>query len=395
MPDADLLFSGGHPDAPPRPGVLPRAAYVHVPFCMHRCGYCDFTVVAGRDDLIEPYLECLEQELRQVLPESAGMQTLFIGGGTPSYLPPDALRRLLRLLEQWLPLEDAGEYSIECNPDRFTPERMDILAQAGINRVSLGVQSFAASELTTLERAHSPEVVAQVVEQLRSRGLENISLDLIYAVPGQSLESWRETLRTAVQLAPRHISTYGLTYEKGTAFWSRREQRRLTCAPEELEREMYALAMSFLPAQGWLQYELSNFAQPGWECRHNRVYWQGEHYYGFGPGAAAYLERTRSVNHRSVTTWIRRIREGRSAIQNQETLDPELQAREAVMLGLRQTAGIDRQLFRTRFGKEVAELAPQAYRSCLESGLLAESETAVALTREGRFLADSVMAEFL
>ncbi|SFJ54674.1 radical SAM family heme chaperone HemW [Planctomicrobium piriforme] len=371
-----------------------RAAYVHVPFCVHRCGYCDFTVIAGRDDLIGAYLDCLGKELQTKLARPQLVDTLFLGGGTPSYLPPADLQTLLNLLHRWLPRKTGSEFSIECNPDGLTTERIELLAAAGINRVSLGVQSFQTAHLQTLERSHTPDQVQGVVHELRRAGCTNISLDLIFGVPGQTLSEWEETLAAAVALEPRHISTYGLTYEKGTSFWSRLQKDQIRPVPEELERDMYALAMTRLPECGYLQYELSNFAQPGFECRHNQVYWRAEPYFGFGPGAAEFLNGERRVNHRSVTGWIHRIEQGQSPTQEVEQLDDDLLSREAVMVGLRQTVGIPLAGYRTRYGHEVRDLAPQAYDRFLADGLLEEAEGRVQLTFSGRFLADSVMAEF-
>jgi oxygen-independent coproporphyrinogen III oxidase len=403
---------------PPEPACSisegPRAAYVHVPFCVHRCGYCDFTVITGRDDLLGTYLDCLETELRLTLSEPRPVRTLFVGGGTPSYLPAGHLQRLLGILAFWLPLERSSErqsvteFSVECNPERLTPDRMDLLAEAGVDRISLGVQSFDARHLRTLERSHSPEEVSRVVEALRERGVGNISFDLIFAVPGQSLEDWERTLQDAADLTPEHLSTYGLTYEKGTRFWTRRSKSDLIPAAEELEREMYDLAMTLLPERGYEQYELSNFARPGFACRHNQVYWEGEDYYGFGPGAAGCIAGVRTMNHRSTTTWIKRIEAARQPKANsqqptatstlhaeRETLTPDLRAREAVMLGLRMLRGIDLRRFEERFGTPVRSLAPEAYDRFLESGLLAEQEGTLRLTYAGRFLADTVVTEFL
>lgn len=374
---------------------FPRAAYVHVPFCAHRCGYCDFTVIAGRDDLIDRYLAALRREIETALPRPQSVETLFLGGGTPSYLEASQLRTLLQLLRDWLPLAPGGEYSIECNPDRFTPDRMDVLAEFGINRVSLGVQSFQAEHLRTLERQHSSDDVERVVENLCDREFNNISLDLIYAVPDQSLADWENTLRRALALRPTHLSTYGLTFEKGTGFWTRRAKHELAQSPDELEREMYGLAMDLPREFGLSQYELSNHAAPGRQCRHNQTYWRSDEFLGFGPGAASFRGAVRRVNHRSVTTWLRRVEAGLSSVQSEETLDDDLRAREAVMLGLRQTAGINVAEFESRFGVAPRTLNPDAHLEYLSCGWLEEQAGSLRLTREGRFMADTVAAEFL
>ena len=372
-----------------------NAAYIHVPFCIHRCGYCDFTVITDRDDLLSVYLDCLESEISSVLSEQQPVETLFIGGGTPNYLPAPHLERLLSLLHKWLPLKQGGEFSIECNPEDFSSDRMDVLAKFGVNRVSLGIQSFQAEHLKTLERRHDPETVTDVVQRLRERGFENVSFDLIFAVPGQSLADWETTLERAIQLTPEHLSTYGLTFEKGTSFWTRRLKQKIKPADEELERSMYAAAMQTLSQAGFEQYELSNHTRPEFLCQHNQVYWNAEQYFGFGPGAASFLSGERAMRYRSVTGWIKHVQAGESPIAERETLTLELSRREAVMLGLRQIKGIALAAFEKRYECKLRDLAPDAYDAFLQSELLEEKQGHLRLTYEGRFLADTVVAEFL
>lgn len=371
----------------------PRAAYIHVPFCAHRCGYCDFTVVARKDHLSRDYLRALEVEL-SALESPRTVDTLFIGGGTPTHLAVPDLARLLDLLRHWFELPPGYEFSVEANPAGLGREKVALLADHGVNRVSLGVQSFDSEVLRLLERDHLAADVERVVALLREQ-IDNVSLDFIFGVPGQSLALWRETLRRGVALGPRHVSSYGLTYEKGTSFWTRRRKGELAPLPDELEREMYAAAMDDLAAAGFEQYELSNFAQPGFRCRHNGVYWAGLPYYGFGPGAARYVNGRRETNHRSVTTWLQRVLSGRSPVGEAEELSPENRAREAIVLGLRRREGIDRDRFREQTGFDLDELAGPVIEKHRRSGLLEDTGAAVRLTREGRFLADSVIVDFL
>ena len=371
----------------------PRAAYIHVPFCRHRCGYCDFTLVAGRDDLIDDYLRALEIEL-QSLDEQKELDTLFLGGGTPAHPSAEQLARLMDLLFDHFLLADGYEFSIEANPIDLRPEKIDVLVDAGVNRVSLGVQSFDTKILQLLERDHRAEQIPEVTERLKSH-FENIGIDLIFGVPGQTLELWQQTLQAAIDLEPAHFSTYGLTFEKGTSFWSRRDKRELIPLAEDLEREMYQAAMEMLPAAGFEQYELSNFARPGFRCRHNEVYWNGESYFGFGPGAAQYINDRRDINHRSVTTWLKRIFAGESPVGESEELSPEERAREAAVIALRKCEGIDKRKFAQRFGFPLGGLAGDAINRYLQTGLLEETETHLRLTTEGRFLADTVIVDFL
>lgn len=371
----------------------PRAAYVHVPFCAHRCGYCDFTLVAGRDDLADDYLQALEVELRQ-LERPREVDTLFFGGGTPTHLSEDKLARLLELAREWFRLAPGYEFSVEANPTGLTDEKLRLMAEAGVNRISLGVQSFDEGLLKLLERDHSEADILDAVTRLQQRFV-NVSFDLIFALPGQTLAHWRETLRRATDLQPTHLSTYGLTFEKGTAFWARREKGAIVQIPNELERDMYAAAMDDLAAAGFEQYEISNFARPGFRCRHNQTYWRALPYFGFGPGAARYLRGRRESNHRSTTTWIKRVLAGQSGIAMSEELTPEHRAREAIVLGLRQLDGIRRDEFRTLTDFDLDSLAGDTIQREVAAGRIEDFGDGIRLTHEGRFLADPVMIAFL
>ncbi len=366
---------------------------MHVPFCVHRCGYCDFTVVAGRDDLITAYLDALAIELSR-LETPREVETLFIGGGTPTHLPPVALARLLELVTEWFPLVEGGEFSVEANPVGLDDEKLVLLARRGVNRVSLGVQSFDAQALRVLERDHSPELARDRVIAVRDRFPE-CSLDLIFGVPGQSWDAWRTTLETAISLGPTHISAYGLTFEKGTAFWGRRLKGAIASVADDLERAQYELAMELLPARGYAQYELSNYARAGHESRHNAVYWAGGAYFAAGPGAARYVNGVRETNHRSTTTWIREVRSGRQPLSVTETLAAEDRARETLMLGLRRTAGVYRAAFRQQTGFDLETLAGTAMRKAIANGLLSDDGQRITLTRAGRCVADSVITEMM
>ena len=283
---------------------------------------------------------------------------------------------------------------MEANPARMTCDRIAVLADAGVNRISLGVQSFDDATLTMLERDHRRADVFDCVDRVRTR-IANISLDLIFAVPGQSLALWEATLQTAIDLSPTHLSTYGLTFEKGTAFWTRREKGELCQAPEDLERRMYEVSMEQLATHDFHQYEISSFARPGFRCRHNQVYWSGQSYFGFGPGAASLINNERRQNHRSVTTWLKKVLAGESAIGDVEKLDPESRARELLVLGLRTNDGVSRPAFHESSGFDVDELAGNTISRLVAKGLLEEVGATIRLTHEGRFLADTVAGELL
>ncbi|WP_041402840.1 radical SAM family heme chaperone HemW [Planctopirus limnophila] len=370
-----------------------QSVYIHVPFCRHRCGYCDFTLVAGRDDLIPRYLAALEREM-QAHDQPLVVQTVFFGGGTPTHLPIVELEQLLKMVTRRFPLADGGEFSIEANPLDMTEEVIDVLHSAGCNRVSLGVQSFQNKHLQTLERDHQGGEIPEIVQRIRAR-IPNVSLDLIFGVPGQTLVDWEYDLEQALACGPTHLSTYGLTFEEGTAFTTRKRRGQLTEIDEALEREMYALAIKRLQEEGFEHYELSNFARPGYQCQHNLAYWNGSPYAAFGPGAASYLQGTRRTNTRSVLGYLSRMEQGASVIAEAETLEKEHAMREALYVGLRRLSGMDYAEFQHRFGIDLQEFAAETIQRLVRQGLLAADEKRIRLTSEGIFLANRVMAEFL
>lgn len=381
-------------DQGPRTNDFPRAAYIHVPFCVHRCGYCDFTVIAGKDHLVPAYLDALEIELNN-LDAPRPVDTIFIGGGTPTHLGPKDLIRLLTLIRYWFPLSTGGEFSVEANPADLDQRRIQVLADQGVNRISLGVQAFDDRSLELLERDHRQADVERVWDLLR-RYFENVSLDLIFGVPEQSLQTWQQTLQSAAALQPTHVSTYGLTYEKGTRFWTRRLKGELQSVGDDLERDMYALSMDTWAKAGLEQYEISSFAQPGFRCRHNQIYWTGQGYWACGPGAVRYFNGRREANHRSVMTWMQRLKQGQSPTAESEDLSPEAQARELIVLGLRRREGINAAEFQAQTGFELRSLEPGAWKKHLMTGFLEETPTGnIRLTRAGLFVADSVIVDFL
>ncbi len=371
----------------------PRAAYVHVPFCAHRCGYCNFTLVAGRDDLIDRYIDAVERELAW-LGTPRPVETLFLGGGTPTHLPPSKLERLIRAVRRWFPLADGYEFTVEANPIDLDAERVELLAELGVTRVSLGAQSFDAAKLARLERDHDPEHVRRSARLVRDR-IRSLSIDLIFGVPGETLAGWSSDLAAALELAPDHVSTYGLTYERGTRFWARLRKGELSALGEELERSMFELAMERLAQAGYEHYEVSNFARPGRRCRHNEVYWAAEEFYGVGPGAARYANGCRTVNHRSTTTYLKRVLAGESPVAESETLGAEDRAREALVLGLRRIGGVQHQEFARRWGFTVEELGAAPLRRHVARGWLDHDADRTRLTREGLFVSDAIWPDFL
>lgn len=371
--------------------VRPRAAYIHVPFCAHHCGYCDFAVAAGQDHLIDRYLDALAAELA-LLGEPQPVQTLFIGGGTPTHLGSRQLERLLAEVTRWLP--GAAEFTVEANPDDIDATKVSVLADNGVNRVSLGAQSFQSHLLRVLERRHNPAQVPQAVEQVKRR-IAQVSLDLIFGVPSQTLAEWDTDLRQALALEPDHLSTYGLTYEKGTRLWKQWQRQEVRPLDEETELALYTHAMDILEGAGFEHYEISNFARPGRRCRHNQVYWANEAYFGFGVGAARYVAGRRELNTRDLQQYIRRALAGESVTFQTEMLPPEERARETLALQLRRAQGIDRRAFREQTGFDLDDLAGAALGRHTALGLLQDDGVRVRLTRPGKCVADAVIRDLL
>lgn len=401
------------------PWLEPRTAYVHVPFCAHHCGYCDFAVTAGQDHLIELYLDALELELAG-LGRPRPVESLFIGGGTPTHLSPKQLERLLTAVRKWLVLVGWGEsstptdpgegasagledsphptgiieFTVESNPDSLDPDRVAVLADHGVNRVSIGVQSFRPHLLAALDRRHGVEHVPRAVDAVRAL-IPALSFDLIFAAPGQTAGEWAADLSDALRYEPDHVSTYGLTFEKGTPLWKARERGGVASAPEETELAMYEHAIDRLTGAGFEHYEISNFARPGKRSVHNQRYWANEAYWGFGVGAARYVGGRRDVNVRDTKLYIRRVLAGEPATHQSEELPPRERAFETIATQLRRIDGIGRARFREQTGFALGDLAGPRIAGLAAEGLLNDTGLSVRLTARGKCVADGVIAELM
>jgi oxygen-independent coproporphyrinogen-3 oxidase len=373
------------------PWLWPRAAYIHIPFCAHHCGYCDFAVATGQDHQIDLYIEALTAELA-TLDQPQPVDTVFLGGGTPSHLDARQLTRLLTAIAHWLPLTTDHEFSLETNPDSLSAEKVDVLADFGVNRISLGAQSFQPHLLTSLERRHNPDDVPRCVAAIRKR-IANVSLDLIFGIPGQSLDDWHADLERALRLEPCHLSTYGLTYEKGTRLWKDRERGALRPLAETDELALYSYAIDTLEAGGFEHYEISNFARAGWRSRHNQVYWANHAYFGFGMGAARYVNGCRELNTRDLSTYMRRALAAESTTLQSETLPPQERARETMAIQLRRAEGIHRSDFLQQTGFDLDALAGPILPRQAALGLIIEDAIGVRLTRQGKYVADTVIEQ--
>ena len=380
-----------HPSAIDQLSV-PKAAYIHVPFCHTRCPYCSFTVVANRLDLVDRYVDAVTRELAGLRHPQA-MKTIFLGGGTPTLLPRELLLRLLAAIQYWLPLAGDGEWSIEANPQDVDRELCSLLRDQGINRISLGGQSFDAAKLKMLGREHTGDQLAIAIDR-SSQWFDEVSVDLIFGVPGETMSVWKSDLHQATSGCVSHLSTYGLTYEKGARYWGQLQKGQIVALPEETELEMYLYAIETLTQHGMNHYEVSNFAKPGSECVHNQTYWQGDAWLGFGPGAAAYVDGTRSVNHRSTVKYLQRIEAGQSPIAESQTLDWATRTRERFIFGMRQLKGVNwSELVRSGEPQAIEAIAEQIPKH-VALGFLECHQDTIRLTPQGLPISDSLWVDY-
>lgn len=365
--------------------------YIHVPFCRTKCRYCGFySEPIAEHDAAAVVSAMIAEMKRHELGE--GIRTIYIGGGSPSCLPPEHLLWLVRHAAQRYPA--AAEFTVEVNPGQVDAELLRQLREEGVNRLSVGAQSFIQRELDFLRRGYAVDSIDQVVHQARTAGFDNISLDLIFAVPGSSLQSWKQNLQAAIALAVNHISAYSLTYEDRTPLAKDAAAGLVTPVDEDTDRAMYELTIDELARAGMDQYEISNFARPGFECRHNLNYWANGSYVGIGPGATSYLNGARNTNVADIHEYLRAISTGSSAAGASETLTARERACETAVLNLRRRCGIDLAEFSSRTGFDPMELFAEPIRTYREQGLIEKNEGRIFLTREALGIADSILCDF-
>lgn len=381
--------------------MRPLQIYIHIPFCVKKCAYCDFLSFAADTETKHAYIRMLLREIEAWQDRGdTYISTVFFGGGTPSVLPAEDIAAVLAALRKKFPFEKDAEITVECNPGTLTKEKLHIYRQAGINRLSIGLQSAQEAELRLLGRIHTWEEFLESLQLARAEGFENINVDLMSALPEQHQKTWRNTLEKVLALAPEHISAYSLIIEEGTPFYERyrkevqRRERGDACEilpSEEEERDMYWLTEKMLKERGYARYEISNYALPGFACRHNCGYWERREYRGFGLGAASLMDHMRFAN----TTDLRRYLAGSWTGEAPQQLTRREEMEETMFLGLRMREGVSFAHFYETFGVEMETVYGEVLRKLEQQGLLERTKEAVLLTERGTDISNYVFAEFL
>jgi len=375
----------------------PLSIYIHVPFCQKRCTYCDFATFTGQDEQMPAYVAAVETEMRR----RAGhlgrppAQTVFLGGGTPSLLPPDLLERLLDAVRAHFTLDPAAEITMECNPGTLDEAKLRAIRAAGVNRLSFGVQSLNDGILHTIGRIHSAAEAIEAFAAARRRGFDNLNGDLIFALPGQDMANWQQTLAGLVALDLPHYSLYALTPEEGTPLWRSLARGELTVPVSDRAAEMYEWARDYMAAHGYEHYEISNWAKPGWESRHNAAYWVQTPYLGFGVSAHGYYDGERRGNVRGLAGYLRRVENGEDPAATVEAIDAARARSDGMIFGLRLIDGIERAVYRRQHGVDPCDIWPGEVALLQAQGLLAVTPERIALTREAHLLGNYVWEHFL
>jgi oxygen-independent coproporphyrinogen-3 oxidase len=366
--------------------------YIHIPFCTAKCPYCGFYSVRVKDQEVPLVINALLKEFDSYKLASGSISTIYIGGGSPSCIPESELLILVDgIIER---VGGAGEFTIEVNPAQVVAGTLKLLRKRGINRLSVGAQSFSQADLDFLGRPYKVSKIEELVNSARMAGFENISLDLIFAIPGQTLAAWENSLSESIRLGVEHISAYSLTYEEGTPLKQKLVSGEVQALSEEADRQMYETTIEMLENAGVMQYELSNFARPGFECRHNLTYWANQPYIGVGPAAASFWQGTRKANVADIAKYLEAIGQGKSAAAETQVIDRDDFACQTAVLNLRRIRGIDIAEFKLQTGRDVFELFSAVISENKKKGLLVVSPRNIRLTRQAQFIADSVLADF-
>ena len=371
--------------------------YIHIPFCVKKCEYCDFLSWNAGEEERQQYVAALLSEIESYREFAKGyrVSTIFIGGGTPSVLLPKQMEDILQKIYEIFELERRPEITVEVNPGTVDEEKLQCYKENGVNRLSMGLQSVKDEKLRLLGRIHTYQEFVESYELARKAGFDNISIDLISSVPGQTLQEWKEELETAAAQNPEHISVYQLIIEEGTPFYEKYAEHPELLPDEETSREIYLWTGKFLKEAGYEQYEISNYAKPGKESRHNLKYWERGDYLGLGLGAASMVRNIRMSNTKDMRTYLERCDKPKTIREDVQFLEEPRQMEEFMFLGLRKTRGVSKKEFKRIFGREMDMVYEKALHKCLENGMLLEHKDRIFLSEEGTLLSNMVLSEFL
>lgn len=370
----------------------PTSAYVHIPFCTQICYYCDFSKVFIKNQPVDAYLQALIREFRSY--DITELRTLYIGGGTPTSISAVQLDYLLTELSRDLNLNTLEEFTIEANPGDLTVDKIEVLQKSAVNRVSLGVQTFNDKHLKRIGRSHNEVQIYSTIDALKTAGFQNISIDLIYALPGQTMDDVRSNVAKALSLNIPHLSLYSLILEHHTVFMNKMRRGKLHLPTEDLEAEMFEYIISEMERNSFEHYEISNFTKPGFESRHNLMYWDNVEYYGVGAGASGYLDGIRYRNRGPIQHYLKGVSEGNARL-SEEVLSKNEMMEEELFLGLRKKKGVSIGKFEQKFGTSFEKRYGQIVQELQSDGLLKENNGFIQMTKKGLFLGDTVAEKFI
>lgn len=373
------------------------AVYIHIPFCEHICYYCDFNKVFLEGQPVDEYVDLLikEMQITAANKQLEPIDTVFVGGGTPTTLNEAQIAKLCTAIQEIFPMKEEVEFSFEANPGDLSVAKVQTMKDYGVNRISMGVQSFNNDLLKKIGRIHTVKDVYQSVENMRTVGFENVSIDLIFSLPGQTEADFQDTLNQALALDLPHYSAYSLIIEPKTIFYNLMQKGKLFLPGQDAEANMYDLLLVEMEKHGRKQYEISNFAKEGFESKHNITYWSNEHYYGFGAGAHGYIGNTRYSNFGPIKKYMEPLQENKLPVFQQKELTLKEKMEEEMFLGLRKVSGVSKAGFQRKFGQDLDVTFQNAIQKTMAKGWLENNEENVALTRNGRFLGNNVFQEFL
>ncbi|SCH37108.1 Oxygen-independent coproporphyrinogen-III oxidase [uncultured Clostridium sp.] len=370
--------------------------YIHIPFCVKKCNYCDFNSFKLDKNLKSTYLEDLRKEMELYKNEvSEEITSIFLGGGTPSILNGGEIKYIFKSIKENFKVSDNAEITIECNPGTLTVDKLRAMRECGINRLSIGLQATQNNHLKYIGRIHSYDEFEKNYKEALKEGFKNINVDLMYCLPNQTFEEWKESLEKITHLNPTHISAYSLILEEGTELYNMHQRKEFKLMDEDTDIDMYEYTINYLNSKGYKQYEISNYAKEGFECEHNILYWKCEHYIGLGPGASGYIKNIRYRNVCDLNEYHKMIEKNEKPIESKEILSKQDSIEEKIFMGLRMNDGIKFNDFKNKFNIDFLEVYKSQLRDLSEKGLISITEESMKLTQRGREISNSIFIEFM